>query len=700
MGRFGTEYADFIPKPIPGDPEYDAEFDAEFDVDLGIQLPNVETDIDFKSLLELSIVKKHPYDLDDFYLYQNGGVDYRVEFAASENFGVTSTQVLRVYRKNITSSPYFGKKTYNDVKNKYESSDDLEWYKKEKTPGKGTWEDKLKQDPDAKGPTKQAKRYFHWGFYEIYEGRYDQYYKTDGTPTNGGGHPLHLDETNIPGVDVSEERKKTATTFDTKAIVDKYLLDHPDAKTTPGMKPGQTESGPEVAPDPATVDFVYDRNGQLYYLYFNLNNNMIEIEAYRMFKDDTGGNIFDAGRIANFGTRALFEYYKGEFEMIYLDRWKSLLDFDNAPSRNFAKIKNTSNNPNYETVADTQKLTHVSVLTKNIMKDYFATPGRMIDGQKVPYGAKDNSEFIVLQIEMKRTASETLPGESAPREAKLWYTFIALNEDKTVEKQSRANRITNKQLYPNVTRNTVEGQVSYYTLKHEDVPANLPMQPNAMMQYMVLDSIIAPLTPVVKQGFNKNSIEEWQMEFGSYDYLNPDTNKKQKVAAKESLGEPVDGGVGILVGLSPVYPPAELEVNFKVNKSQVPTEIEDKTADDKTKKDYFLEQLKTIITYLYFYPQVKVNIIGHTSAEGEDGANLTLSTARAKSVRDYLKSETVTAGISGNQKSIKLTDASFGVVTGVGETGSNQAALNEPDPLKKEELFKKDRKIVLIYDNK
>jgi hypothetical protein len=163
---------------------------------------------------------------------------------------------------------------------------------------------------------------------------------------------------------------------------------------------------------------------------------------------------------------------------------------------------------------------------------------------------------------------------------------------------------------------------------------------------------------------------------------------------------------GTNVGYAPLYPPQSLEVNFNVNESAVPDQIKNTPA-----KTAFLNGLDTVIKYLYFYPNVQVRIVGHTSAEGTTKDNEDLSKARAEAVKQYMLKKTVTLEDK-NKTVVKLTDKSFAEVSGKGEDGAQREYRPMNDEEKNNEAKKKkyeedkeayytpDRKITLEYINR
>ncbi|MDD2890774.1 MAG: carboxypeptidase regulatory-like domain-containing protein [bacterium] len=89
-------------------------------------------------------------------------------------------------------------------------------------------------------------------------------------------------------------------------------------------------------------------------------------------------------------------------------------------------------------------------------------------------------------------------------------------------------------------------------------------------------------------------------------------------------------------------------INFKVNSAEIKPES--------------YPVLNTAAELLKKHPDVRVEISGHASAEGNASRNLTLSQLRAESVRNYL----VTAGISAD----KLTARGYGITQPIADNGT------------------------------
>jgi outer membrane protein OmpA-like peptidoglycan-associated protein len=134
---------------------------------------------------------------------------------------------------------------------------------------------------------------------------------------------------------------------------------------------------------------------------------------------------------------------------------------------------------------------------------------------------------------------------------------------------------------------------------------------------------------------------------GVFDHLDrcPDTPPDAKV---DSSGCPIPEAPP-----APPEPPkmfnAVLEgVNFATNSSRL-------TADSMQILDKVADTLKE-------WPDVKVEIGGHTDSQGNDASNLKLSEARAESVRKYL----VSKGVDGS----RLTAKGYGETVPIADNGT------------------------------
>jgi outer membrane protein OmpA-like peptidoglycan-associated protein len=231
--------------------------------------------------------------------------------------------------------------------------------------------------------------------------------------------------------------------------------------------------------------------------------------------------------------------------------------------------------------------------------------GNSLPGRRVPeveYPAKQ-SEFVVFLLTDPNT--------------KLTYTYAFWNENFEAK---RAGRPT-----------TVQGEFAYYTFERPQEFDAAWQEKNALAFLASMDSYRVGKPFTRESSLRPGSYEAYRIENDPIAILERD--QKVVVPLAQAFGKPPAAEPNMYVAkLDPLFPPKSIVANFASNASEI-SALVDAPGFSKTA---FFAQLRDVVMYLYYYPDVSAMIEGQTSRKGNDEKNKILSLARAEAVRTYI----------------------------------------------------------------
>jgi outer membrane protein OmpA-like peptidoglycan-associated protein len=205
---------------------------------------------------------------------------------------------------------------------------------------------------------------------------------------------------------------------------------------------------------------------------------------------------------------------------------------------------------------------------------------------------------------------------------------------------------------------------SYEKYKWEE--DKLPVIQNGIEVNIPIKEAIGQLTP-------KNYIEAKSPDSKS------ETSDSKSITYKLNINRKNTSFYGYI---PPMFPPTSMKPSFKTGKSKVMGDVID---TEIYKIENFIKDMNDVVMYMRYYPNVNIEIIGHTSKAGGDVVNIPLSGERAKSTKDYI--EKILVGEDNNK--FTLEGKNRVISKGVGAKGLDHKDSNDNNP--------EDRYIEIIY---